>query len=1596
MSGIHIPVTADYKNFVDGMNAVRNSVKSTMDQVEKSGMSIEDTFNKIRNAAALSFAGFSGAKLIKDIANVRGEFQQLEVAFSTMLGSEEKATDLMNQLVKTAAITPFDLKGVADGAKSLMAYGTAAEDVNETLIRLGDIAAGMSIPLNDLVYLYGTTMVQGRMFTQDLRQFQGRGIPIAEELAKVLKTTKDQIPDLVTAGKVTGEVFQQAIVNMTEAGSKFGGLMEKQSKTIKGQISNIEDAIDVMFNNIGKSSEGIINGALGTVSMLVENYETLGKILVDCAVAYGTYKAAVMVTAAIQSVQTAGIAALTTAEAAHYGWLVLVEKAQKLLNATMLSNPYVLVATALATLVATVVMFNSETESMGELVEKSNTKATKSFEEVEAKIKTEQQAIDELFNKLRKAEKGTNEYKETKDKILGQYGKYLQGLNNEIATLKDVEGAYKAVAAAARDAALARGKEAALSKVNEEYTQNYSDAMSKIYDVLEGKIGKDNADKALDIIKKDLKATGQVAEDTQRTLHKYGVGYSLFGDLNKAEQVLITSTQKINSLFGEQEKQVQETAEKVTTLSEDYAAAEKNYRNAKNWLSQVEKNKADYTAKEYQEAVENLKAQKEAFEKVGGDPEGKKAKSGASAAKEYNNRSAAQIEEELKYQEELAKERQQALDAIEDARISSIRNDGQRERAEQDEQHKRNLRQIEEQANEMKKAVYEHNKTVWENSHKDSPYELTEVGKAGWSNIQLSQNQRSIINAQVEKENADYNRLVLKRYQGEVQAMRDFMKEYGTIQQQKLAIAEEYNQKIAEENDEWRKRSLEKEKESLINNIDIEVLRTDIDWTSMFDGLGIAFSQQINASLERVDKYISSKKFKSLDATQQKSLIDMRNSLYDKAGSRNGLFNFSIYGTIGEDIKALQQAMLRQRLSVEEHTKAQSALITAEKELRSAEEQLKKATNPNDLLTASRRVSVARTAYQGAKSRVDATSREQKEAEQGVIMAQGKLRSSATDAQKSIDNFSNAIKEMTNGTLKGLADGLVNLYNIIVGNGQMDGLAGLGKVFDGEAFAGLDRKADNMAGNIEGAIDGAGKIADVVGKTDKVEKAVSSTLDAVGAGLETSGNVYGMLIGAILQILDALGDMPADFFEELITKILDAVAGIIESIFNGKLVGQIVKAIVQGVMHIIGAIVDTIGSWFGGDVGLTALFSGADYSGLEKAKEKYEALASVWDILIDKKKEYLGESWGVEAEQAAEEALKLLRTKSQYNKVVAQAALDSGASMGSHSIKYRMWEGSYTSEGKDNKGYLNTGALASAVGEINWNDVNLAIERGLSSAGLGTVRFRGMSDMLNMTADQLNWIRENYTGLWANMDDDFRQAIENIIEFGEQEAEIMKQLQEQIVGTSFDSVFDKFMSALNDLASGSEDVFQDVADNWQKMMNQMVLNNLIGHKYKEQLKKWYEQWEKAYTGDNRIDASEINELKEKYNEIVKNAAQEVEYMRQNGLIAAVEGSEGSKDQSTTYSYADKVTYDQMDEFTGILRAVQIAGEQRLDVQREILYTLQTLSGITAPDNSDVREIRSLLGISNDYLLDIRRSNRSILDSFGDKMDTIIKQLNALG
>ena len=330
------------------------------------GKRIDDVFKSIGKTAAGVFAVSQMKEFAMQVVNVRGEFQKLEIAFKTMIGDTNEANALMSQLIKTAATTPFGVSDISNAARQLLAYGVEADKVNETLIRLGDIAAGLSIPIGDLAYLYGTTMVQGRMYTADLNQFLGRGIPLGEELAKVLGVAENQVRALVEEGKVGFPEVEQAIINLTNEGSKFGGLMEAQSQTISGRISNIEDTIEQMFNQIGQASEGVIGTSLDIVSSLVENWETVGKVLLTVIATYGTYKAAVIAVAAAHKLMN--IWGTVQAVLSLSRSIRSAKDAMLLFNMAVKANPLGLVLSVVAAAVSAFALFRDTTDEAADAI----------------------------------------------------------------------------------------------------------------------------------------------------------------------------------------------------------------------------------------------------------------------------------------------------------------------------------------------------------------------------------------------------------------------------------------------------------------------------------------------------------------------------------------------------------------------------------------------------------------------------------------------------------------------------------------------------------------------------------------------------------------------------------------------------------------------------------------------------------------------------------------------------------------------------------------------------------------------------------------------------------------------------------------------------------------------------------------------------------------------------------------------------------------------------------------------------------------------------------------------------------------------------
>lgn len=436
--------------FNAAISAIERQLAGLTNTAQKEASAIDNVVRKTATAIA-AYASFSaGSNFVGDIVRVRGEFQQLEVAFTTMLQSKQKADKLLAEITQFAATTPFELKDVASATKQLLAFGISAEKIEPTLRALGDVSAGIGAPLGEIAYLFGTIKTQGVALTQDVRQFAQRGIPIYEELAKVLGVSTDQVGEFITAGKVGFPEIEKVFQNLTAEGSKFGGLMEAQSKTLVGLQSNLRDAVDQMLNDLGRSSEGLFADVIKGATVLVQNYEKVLDVLKVLVITYGSYKAAVIATTAVQGLATAATKGYTIAEMLRYRAMLLSEGAMKLLNKTMLANPFVAVATGVAALVAALVIFQKETtkaKSAQQLLSDAQEQFGGRLAETEAKIRpyleqlrnanvSEQDRLN-IYNKLKEIDpkivEGLTAKTISYEKLANNVNLYLTALRKQIA-----------------------------------------------------------------------------------------------------------------------------------------------------------------------------------------------------------------------------------------------------------------------------------------------------------------------------------------------------------------------------------------------------------------------------------------------------------------------------------------------------------------------------------------------------------------------------------------------------------------------------------------------------------------------------------------------------------------------------------------------------------------------------------------------------------------------------------------------------------------------------------------------------------------------------------------------------------------------------------------------------------------------------------------------------------------------------------------------------------------------------------------------------------------------------------------------------------
>jgi tape measure domain-containing protein len=941
MAGIHFDITGDNSNFLRRLREVENGVKNTSKQIEQSGLGIEELFNRMTRAAAAFGAGFTAKELISNIAQVRGEFQQLEVAFKTMLGSEDKANALMQQLIKTAATTPFDLQGVANGAKQLLAYGENVENVNDDLIRLGNIAAGLSQPLGDLVYLYGTTMTQGRLYTADLNQFTGRGIPMIRELAKVFGVAEGEVKSLVEAGKVGFPEVQKVIQNLTNEGGMFFNLMQEQSKTITGQISNIEDSISTMFNEIGKANEGIINEALSGVSYLVENYEKVGKILISLVATYGAYKVAVMTVTALQALQASGIAALTVAERAHYGWLVLQTTAQKALNAVMLTNPYVLLATAVVGLGAAMWSLSDNTTSAERALDSYNKKIEKLNTDEEERKRTLEDLVSTINSEV---EADTTKLKALKD-IEELYPALFRKYVDEKGHIQDLTGFWKAY--------------------NEEVVKSRTQSKQAIVESLEQQVK--SAEWAYNLAKREnnrseMKVQAQRIEDLKNEL------------ANARKDVL----SEINAQLEVENRQ--ETKE--TTYQEDLANAKAEWEKAKKGYEALIKDQTA-TSKQVKEAKDKMETSEKAYKELGGV-----------------------TGSELTRQENLAKKQKENQEKLDEEFISLRRQNQQDEINLMREGTEKKLKQIDLDYQKQIDAI------------RKQEEEWSKAGNGKLTDKQAREISEAYANAESMRDK-DITNVTKEQLKAEQQALNDYLKEYGTFQQQKLAIAQEYAEKIRKAQEESGINSaqvklLEKQRDVAIQNKETEAIKANIDWVTVFGEFGSMFSDMVKPALDEAKKYVRTDKFKNSDQASQKSLIDAISQMEKSLGGTSGV-NFK---KLGEDVKAYQIAEQNRINAIEIETAALEKLKKSQDDYAKAQ---KSGTEEEK--------QVAANALDIARQNADIASANVKTQTDIANQAQQNVADTATRLKASMENLLGGLQQISSGGLYNAYSGIIKTVN---------------------------------------------------------------------------------------------------------------------------------------------------------------------------------------------------------------------------------------------------------------------------------------------------------------------------------------------------------------------------------------------------------------------------------------------------------------------------------------------------------------------------------------------------------------------------------------
>lgn len=1033
MAATDFAVKLDTKDFLRSKQQIIAGFSDIDKSAQNAGSSLGGMGKKIAGAAAAYFSIQQAQQFLNKVIEIRGQFQKLDIAFTTMLqGNREASSKLMNELTEFASVTPFGLMDAASGAKQLLAYGFDVKNVVKDMEMLGNVASGVSAPLNDIVYLYGTLKASGRVMTMDIRQFAGRGIPIYRELASVLGVAESEINDLVSAGKVGFKDIEKAFQRMTGQGGTFYNLMREQSKSLPGQISNLEDSIDMMFNEIGAASQEFISKGIEGVAWLVENYEKVGRTLLELVATYGAYKVALVAVKAAKS-------GMTLAEIGHRAAIVATEKAQKALNATMLKNPYVLAAAGIAALGYGMYKLITYQTDYQESVEELNG----SFAKSQAEAAKEIAELDRLKGKLKGCEEETDAYKKTKQEIVSKFGKYDETLKAETLSVQTLTDKYKSLTDAIVASANQRMYNDWKAKATERYNTKEAGLLDEIYKELSESYGHQKASEwhqqILSAVYKGYNPADKKQGYTEiwRALQKT----SMLGEVNDLA-MLFQNQQKILA----QAKQRFNIKDEVSTTTED--GTEEEEKKIKEQTSTIQQAREKYNASLIQQSREAKLAQKQ-------------------------------------------------------AEIDGMREGFAREMAEIDLEYQQRQDKVKEYEERWLEELRDYKQAEWKEANpdaKDKSFDRSSITASD-----LTTEQKNYLASYQEQADEYKKNATAQLLKSEFSAMQESLKNYGTFQERKLAIATLYGEKIANAQTETERRKLTQQRDSELANIEAEALKANINWEVVFGELGGMFESVVRPVLNDARKYLETDAFKNADQDSQQALIDAIHQMEENLG---GVGNVS-FKSLGKDVKNYQTALKKLQDSQDEYERAYQELIAAqntytlaikngtEQEQQSAQEELINAQNRE----------------KAAAENVQAT-------ENAAKNAQTTMAQNATTLSSSLNDVVGGLQKLSSGSLSGAYEGLKNFAK---GIGDLN----LGKVSD--AFGNL---AKGMQGT--GLIGAIFAILDLL--REGIGKFISNILDAVFDIVHAIlSDIFNLRDGLFRQLGESLYKGILGIFTELLT-----------------------------------------------------------------------------------------------------------------------------------------------------------------------------------------------------------------------------------------------------------------------------------------------------------------------------------------------------------------------------------------------------------------------------------------------------------------------------